>query len=88
MEHYTLERPRSLPLQILRIHILESPYNTDRALAHTFGSKDPLDTSKTIFVAFPDKSPFVYVSQATAPGQVTSGEGRSLRKIVIDVRYY
>ncbi|KAI9815099.1 MAG: hypothetical protein M1827_002942 [Pycnora praestabilis] len=81
--HYYLTRPKSLPLTLLRIHMYDSPYNTPPTASKLSAKQTLSDGSRTIYVAFPDGSPAVYVSL----GQTAGGEGRSLRKVVIDVRH-
>jgi central kinetochore subunit Mis15/CHL4 len=61
--HYNLDRHPTLPLLILRIFILESPYNTGLAL-HSAKERATFDASKTFYVAFPDFSPYIYISLA------------------------
>jgi central kinetochore subunit Mis15/CHL4 len=83
--HYNLDRHPSLPLTILRVFILESPYNTDRALQST-KQASVFDQSKTFYVAFPDSSPFIYVSLTTAIPAGTPGpsaENKSLRNQIL-----
>ncbi|KAL5324705.1 hypothetical protein ACEPPN_009253 [Leptodophora sp. 'Broadleaf-Isolate-01'] len=79
--HYNLDRHATLPLLVLRIFILESPYNTTLALQ---GKQKVFDSSKTFYVAFPDSSPYVYVSLAapTVPGGTT--DNKSLRKLMLE----
>jgi central kinetochore subunit Mis15/CHL4 len=86
--HYNLDRHPSLPLLILRVFILESPYNTALAL-HSAKERTIFDASKTFYVAFPDFSPYVYVSLATtsssAPGSISSSaDNKSLRKLMLE----
>jgi central kinetochore subunit Mis15/CHL4 len=86
--HYNLDRHPTLPLLILRVFILESPYNTGLAL-HPAKERSALDASKTFYVAFPDFSPYIYVSLATtissAPGSVSSSaDNKSLRKLMLE----
>ncbi|KAI9664760.1 MAG: hypothetical protein M1821_006208 [Bathelium mastoideum] len=85
--HYHLTRPSdpSLPLTFLRIYVHDSPYNTQRSLHTT--SKTPSSITSTLFLAFPDSAPYVYISLAsssssTAPTSTT--ETRPLRKAIID----
>ena len=79
--HYNLDRHATLPLLILRIFVLESPYNTNHALRST----TQFDSSKTFYVAFPDASPYVYVSLTTSIGPSSiSSEAKSLRKLTLD----
>jgi central kinetochore subunit Mis15/CHL4 len=86
--HYNLDRPQNLPLLLLRIYMLDSPYNTSTALS----DPDPrtFDSSKTIYVAFPDASPHIFVSltnsasNPAAPNVGTATDTRSLRKLLLD----
>lgn len=74
-------------MALLRVQIYDIPYN-GKYLLHdqqTLKKAGTSDRSKTVYIAFPDGAPFVYVSIATAPGQPAGGEGRNLRKIVLDV---
>lgn len=83
--HYNLDRHLTLPLTILRVFILESPYNTDRAL-QSAGRISVFDQSKTFYIAFPDASPFVYISLTSAlpaVGPGASAENKSLRTQVL-----
>jgi central kinetochore subunit Mis15/CHL4 len=86
--HYNLDRHPTLPLLILRVFILESPYNTGLAL-HSAKERTTFDASKTFYVAFPDFSPYIYVSLAatssSAPGSVSSSaDNKSLRKLILE----
>ncbi len=85
--HYYLTRADGLPLTLLRIQIYDSPYSSQRALQErsSNASQNPAETSKTIWVAFPDGTPAIYVSLATVIGPGAAGEGRNLRKVVLDV---
>lgn len=84
--HYYLTRIKRLPLTLLRLYIHESPYNTQKSLQdRSPGEHVSSENSKSIFVVFPDGSPFIYISLATNQGQTIGTEGRSLRKIVIEV---
>lgn len=83
--HYNLDRHPILPLMILRVFVLESPYNTSLALKSGKG-KAIFDQSKIFYIAFPDSSPYIYVSLTTsiptgAPG--TSTENKSLRNQIL-----
>ncbi|RDL37979.1 Uncharacterized protein BP5553_05412 [Venustampulla echinocandica] len=83
--HYNLDRHATLPLLLLRIFLIESPYNT--SLVTAFNQQTLFDSSKTFYVAFPDDSPYVYVSLQTSPppaGQPSSrSDNRSLRNITL-----
>ena len=81
--HYNLDRHPTLPLLLLRIFIVESPYNTPLALSSKQATT--FDASKTFYVAFPDDSPYVYVSLNTAAGQpVSRSENKSLRRLTLE----
>lgn len=77
--HYNFDRPRDMPLLLLRIFIMDSPYNTNLAVAAT-----AFDVSRTIYVAFPDGSPYVYFSKPQTVGPVAAGETKSLRALVVE----
>ena len=77
--HYHLTHLPSLPLTLLRIAVLDSPYSSQTALQETTG-----DMWRTLFIAFPDNSPYVYVAVASALGGPNGPDGRSLRSLVVD----
>lgn len=84
--HYNYDRPKDLAMLLLRIFILDSPYNT--SLAVSSGGGDRLaanfESSRTIFIAFPDASPHIYISKSQVVGPVSAGETKSLRSLVIE----
>lgn len=84
--HYVFEAHKSLPLTMLRIFMLDTPYNTD--LAVTSGGGDKLtvssEASRTVYLAFPDASPYVYLSTPQITGQTPAGEFKSLRSLIIE----
>ncbi|KAF7946127.1 hypothetical protein EAE96_009131 [Botrytis aclada] len=84
--HYNLDRHATLPLLLLRIYILDSPYNTSLALSS--GSKKSsmaFDSSKTFYIAFPDASPYIYVSLSSTAGSANGAtDTKSLRKLTLD----
>ncbi|KAI9852871.1 MAG: hypothetical protein M1838_004430 [Thelocarpon superellum] len=75
--HYYLTRTPALRVAFLRIYILDSPYNTPSIFSGN--DKSGPEQPKTLYLAFPDGAPYVYLALGS-PG----GEGRSLRKYVID----
>ncbi|CZT44853.1 related to trfA protein [Rhynchosporium secalis] len=79
--HYNFDRHVTLPLTILRIFILESPYNTTLALQ---GKQKVLDSTKTFYVAFPDSSPYIYVSLAAPTIRGSTSDNKSLRKLMLE----
>ncbi|RYP70125.1 hypothetical protein DL771_005637 [Monosporascus sp. 5C6A] len=95
--HYNFDRPKGLPLLLLRVFVLDSPYSTSLAVSDrsrtgaSGGRVTSFDAARTIYIAFPDASPHIYVSAAQASGNTgaagggTSGnESRSLRALVVD----
>ncbi|KAI1741128.1 centromere protein Chl4/mis15/CENP-N [Xylaria scruposa] len=91
--HYNFDRPKGLPLLLLRIFVLDSPYNTDLAVSAASGSSSlssaarvvtSFDASRTIYVAFPDASPHIFVSKSQNAGSTTNAETRSLRALVVE----
>jgi len=81
--HYYLTRIASLPITLLRICIYESPYSNQTSMTKKASSQS-FGTPTTLYIAFPDDTPCVYISLAGGPGQSNSGEGKSLRKLIID----
>jgi central kinetochore subunit Mis15/CHL4 len=84
--HYHLSRSTILPLTFLRIFILDTPYQTPRQTPEVFA-----DSSRVIYVAFPDSCPFIYTSVSTStgskPAPSTSSvatDPRSLQRLVRD----
>lgn len=103
--HYNFDRHKTLPLLLLRIFILDSPYNTARAVADGAAPSAAgaagsvlatVEASRTVYISFPDASPFVYLSssqtneQHAGPGAnaaasaPTGRETRSLRNLVVE----
>ncbi|KAI0407004.1 centromere protein Chl4/mis15/CENP-N [Xylaria palmicola] len=89
--HYNFDRPRGMPLLLLRIFVIDSPYNTGLAVTAASGpassgarSVTSFDASRTIYVAFPDASPHIFVSKAQSAGPTTPAETRSLRALVVE----
>ncbi|KAJ4411626.1 chromosome loss- protein [Gnomoniopsis sp. IMI 355080] len=84
------DRPKNMSLLVLRIFILDSPYNTNLATSTASGSGKraatamAFDTSRTIYVGFPDGAPYVYISKSQSIGQASTGETRSLRALVVE----
>ncbi|KAK5656245.1 hypothetical protein OQA88_5007 [Cercophora sp. LCS_1] len=79
--HYNFDRHQTLPIFLLRIFILESPYNT--ALST---SAVNFETSRTVYIAFPDNSPHVFISkpQSLGVGGSGGGEAKSLRSLIVE----
>ena len=81
--HYHLTRPSdpSLPLTFLRIYIHDSPYNTQRSLQTTSKASS---SSRSLFLAFPDGAPYIYISLTTSSSPTSANETQCLRKVIID----
>lgn len=84
--HYQFESHNTLPLVILRIFILDSPYNTDRAATSHGGDRLSVssEASRTVYLAFPNAAPYIYLSTPPATGQKQTGEFKSLRNLLIE----
>ncbi|KAI0112786.1 CHL4-domain-containing protein [Hypoxylon sp. NC0597] len=97
--HYNFDRPKGMPLLLLRVFIIDSPYNTDLAVStrhrgrpgvsSSAGTTTSFDTSRTIYIAFPDASPHIYISKSAAAGGAASsagaaGEAKSLRALIVE----
>ena len=84
--HYHLSRSSTLPLTILRIFVLDTPYQSPRQSSEIFA-----DSSRIVYVAFPDSCPFVYTSMSTSPGSKATPssnsvatDSRTLQRLVRD----
>lgn len=85
--HYHLARSSTLPLTLLRIFIIDSPYQSPRQTPEVFA-----DSSRVVYVAFPDSCPFVYTSITATTGSKPAGpttssvatDPRSLQRLVRD----
>ncbi|KAL2816103.1 centromere protein Chl4/mis15/CENP-N [Aspergillus granulosus] len=83
--HFYLARSATLPLAFLRIFVTHSPYQNPRQAPETL-----TDSSRVMYVAFPDSCPFVYTSLASttgskpATGSAVATDARSLQRIVRD----
>ncbi|KAJ5474679.1 hypothetical protein N7475_004245 [Penicillium sp. IBT 31633x] len=84
--HYYLARSATLPLTLLRIFVIDSPYQSPRQAAETF-----TDSSRVIYVAFPDSCPYVYTSVTASTGSKSAPstssvatDTRTLQRLVRD----
>ncbi|EGS23994.1 uncharacterized protein CTHT_0007050 [Thermochaetoides thermophila DSM 1495] len=91
--HYTFEPHRTLPVLLLRIFVIDSPYNTSLSLQHGGMSATTFDSSRTIYIAFPHAAPYVYLSspQATTVDPIQKpgpgpgvGESKSLVSLLLE----
>ncbi|KAL3437739.1 centromere protein Chl4/mis15/CENP-N [Aspergillus tetrazonus] len=83
--HFYLARSTTHPLTFLRIFVTHSPYQNPRQAPDNL-----VDSSRVMYVAFPDSCPYVYTSLASTTGsKPTTGasiatDPRSLQRIVRD----
>ncbi|PLB54368.1 CHL4-domain-containing protein [Aspergillus steynii IBT 23096] len=85
--HYHLARSNVLPITFLRIFVTNSPYKHPRQAPEML-----TDSSRVIYVAFPDSCPFIYTSIASSTGskasasstQAIATDPRTLQRIVRD----
>ncbi|KAH7155038.1 centromere protein Chl4/mis15/CENP-N [Dactylonectria estremocensis] len=84
--HYQFHRPKDLPVLILRIFVIDSPYTTNLAFLSRDGSGNTanFDSSRTIYIAFPDGSPALYITKSQGTGSTSSGESKSLQSLIVD----
>ncbi|KAH8892015.1 CHL4-domain-containing protein [Thozetella sp. PMI_491] len=82
--HYCFDRHGSLPVTLLRILVLDSPYNTTLALQDADGRAGSFDSSRSIYVAFPDSSPHVYISKAQTNVMFQPGDAKTLHNLIIE----
>lgn len=82
--HYHFSRPKKFPLLLLRIFAIESPYNTELALSglNASGNTTNFSSSRTIYLAFPNGSPALYITRAQATGPISHGESKSLHSLI------
>ncbi|KAH9435292.1 hypothetical protein MCOR02_004241 [Pyricularia oryzae] len=81
--HCAFERHKELAILLLRIFIFDSPYGTNLVAGDLVPPN--FDTSRTVYLAFPDASPYVYISNATTvAGSVSNSDAKSLRAMVIE----
>ncbi|KAI9376548.1 centromere protein Chl4/mis15/CENP-N [Aspergillus egyptiacus] len=83
--HFYLSRSTTLPLTFLRIFVTHSPYQNPRKAPETL-----TDSSRVMYIAFPDSCPYIYTSLSTATGSKTTAtptvatDARTLQRIVRD----
>ena len=84
--HYHFHRPKDFPLLLLRIFVIDSPYNSDLALSSldSSGGAANFDSSRSVYLAFPDGSPSLYISKSQNTGLINRGESRSLHSLIVD----
>ena len=81
--HFQFYRHPELPLLLLRVFVLESPYNA--VLGSTAAGASDLEASRIVYIAFPDASPHIYISKPQAQASAASGgsaESKSLQMLL------
>jgi len=84
--HYHFHRTANLPVLLLRIFVVHSGVNDSNALqAKSSGQEEAsFDGSKTVYLAFPDGAPAIYVSRPTATGGTVPGDSKSLQTLIVE----
>ncbi|KAK0389734.1 hypothetical protein NLU13_3307 [Sarocladium strictum] len=84
--HYHFHRPKNIPVLLLRIFVVDSPYSSGLALStlDSSGKAANFDSSRSIYLAFPDGSPSLYISRSQNTGTISRGESRSLQSLIVD----
>ncbi|OJD10621.1 hypothetical protein ACJ73_09741 [Blastomyces percursus] len=85
--HYHTYRSKTLPLTFVRIFVVDSPYQKPRQSPYIF-----THSSRIIYLAFPDSTPYIYSSQhyspspsgakATTSSNALTTDARTLRRLV------
>lgn len=82
--HYYIERPSSHPLTLIRLYLHDTPYTTQRAFATR---SKPSDPPRTIFIAFPASTPFIYISSPSTAGSnvdaAAAADAPALHQLVV-----
>ncbi|KAM0276976.1 hypothetical protein ACHAQH_006211 [Verticillium albo-atrum] len=81
--HYHLDRPPGLALLLIRLFIVDSPYTSDMALDNGNSINAPqIDSSRTLYIAFPDAAPFIYLSKPQSTGVAAGADSKVFRNLV------
>ena len=80
--HFAIDRLEGMPLLLVRILVLESPYITDVPGLREDNSSPELESSQTIYIAFPDASPHIYIAHSPSGKASGTSEANSLRKVL------
>ncbi|KAI5466970.1 centromere protein Chl4/mis15/CENP-N [Mariannaea sp. PMI_226] len=84
--HYHFHRPVNFPVLLLRIFVVDSPYASNLSLTGRDGSGPAanFDSSRTVYLAFPDGSPSLYITKSQSTGSAAAGESKSLQSLIVD----
>ena len=79
--HYHVHRLRNQNITILRLFIADTPYrNVSNGTTRTF-----TDPARTIYIAFPDSCPFLYISVSGQQMDSTSSKNQTRRSALADI---
>lgn len=83
--HYHFYRPTDHPVLMLRVFVIDSPYNSQLALSslNSKGTATNFTSARTVYLAFPDGSPSLYISKSQSAGASAAGEGKSLQSLIV-----
>ncbi|ATY66395.1 Central kinetochore subunit CHL4 [Cordyceps militaris] len=79
--HYHFYRPSDCPVLMLRVFAIDSPYNSQLALSSAAATS--YTSSRTVYLAFPDGAPNLYISKSQSAGASAHGESRSLQSLIV-----
>lgn len=84
--HYHFHRPKDFPVLLLRIFLVDSPYASNLALTarDASGTATNFDFSRTVYIAFPDGSPALYITKSQSIGAVGTGDSKSLQSLIVN----
>lgn len=88
--HYYLQRAEALACTIVRVQVYDSPYSSQKALRDlpVAGSAAPVyESSKAVFILFPDSTPYVFFSVSTAGLVLEDAQGKNIRQIIVTVSH-
>lgn len=81
----------STPITILRIFITDSPYQAPQlpTSATTAATKSYTDGSRTLYIALPDSTPYIYISTTSSSASAAgapkpSTDTRTLKRVVLE----
>lgn len=82
-----MTRPEPFPLSLLRIQIHDTPYDGGCLSLEQDETRNGTssDRSRTLYIAFPDGTPHIYVSMGAQPKNAAKEKSRGLKDIVMDV---
>lgn len=83
--HYHIDRPAGLAMLVVRVFLVDSPYATTAALGFSSpGESAQVDISRTLYIAFPNASPYVYLSRPQVVGVTGGSDAKAFRNLVAE----